>query len=163
MQTETATTTLSSGSTSRGRQLPAGCTSVCQPGGGGGWEERESLEVRRAGNRWQNHLGGIIDPVGVVCAAAVGPSERLHFFLNSGTCTSGGGGGRTSVKWRVHGFTLRVPFGAPCTSAGRGMLTVARGDRKGIVMRISSFFLFSSLFPSSLSPFIFLRDGSTYK
>lgn len=82
---------LSSGSTSGGRQLPAGCTSVCQPGGGSGREERESPEVRRAGNHWQNHLGGILDPVGVVCVAVVGPSACLHFLLNSGTCTSGGG------------------------------------------------------------------------
>lgn len=81
--------TLSSASTSGGRQLPAGRASVCQPGGGGGWEQRESLEVRRPGNRWQNHLGGILDPAGVVCVAAVGPSACLRFLLNSDTRTSG--------------------------------------------------------------------------
>lgn len=54
--------------------------------------EREPQEVRRAGNRWQNHLGGFLDPVGVVWCAVVAPSARLHFFLNPGTCASGVGG-----------------------------------------------------------------------
>lgn len=75
---------LSSGSTSGGRQLPAGRSSVCPPGEGGwvGWrEEREPHEVRRAGNRSQKHLGGILDPVGVVCVAVVAPPPlRILLF-----------------------------------------------------------------------------------
>lgn len=67
-----------------------------------GWrEEREPHEVRRAGNRSQKHLGGILDPVGVVCVAVVAsPPLRILLFFellciggrgkhqSSGVCTA---------------------------------------------------------------------------
>lgn len=78
---------LSSSSTLGGRPLPAGRTSVCQPGGGGG----AGVSRGKAGRkplvkplRWLPWPGRCR-----VCVAVVAPSARLHFFLNLGTRTPG--------------------------------------------------------------------------